>query len=97
MALCDEFHLEYDRFANKDVQVGELPQWMHVRGTVAWYVAQGPYSELQAMWQAFHAKVHAKGLDVHGAPGDVYACYPGDHTGERERTLSTVMWIPVKG
>ena len=97
VAHCDEFHRQYDRFANKDVQVGELPDWTHVRGTVAWFVAQGPYAEMQGMWRAFHAKVRTKKLTVHGPPGDVYVCDPDDHAGERQRTLSTVLWIPVKG
>jgi len=35
-----------DKFANGKVQAGELPNWMHVSGKVAWYVFQGPYSEL---------------------------------------------------
>ena len=91
VAHCDEFHQGYDRFANKDVRVGELPVWMHVAGRVAWLVAQGPYAKMPEMWREFHHKVHAKGLTVHGPPGDVYVCDPDDHTGERERSLSTIL------
>ncbi len=71
MAHCDEFHRQFDRYANKDIQVGELPIWMHVHGTVAWYVAQGPYAKMSEMWREFHRKVRAKSLAVHGPPGDV--------------------------
>jgi len=29
---CAEFHRQYNRHANGEVQVGELPPWMHVQG-----------------------------------------------------------------
>ncbi len=97
MAHCDEFHKAYDRFANKDVQVGELPAWTRVQGQVAWFVAQGPYAKLSEMWPEFHGKVGAKRLKVHGPPGDIYVCDPDDHKGDRERTLCTVLWVPIEG
>lgn len=46
MACCSDVHKQFDKFANGKAQVGELPKWMHVSGKVAWYVHQGPYSEL---------------------------------------------------
>lgn len=36
-----EVHRQFESFANRDVQVGELPEWMHLRGRFAWYVYQG--------------------------------------------------------
>jgi hypothetical protein len=46
MTCCSDVHKQFDKFANGKVQAGELPNWMHVSGKVAWYVFQGPYSEL---------------------------------------------------
>jgi len=46
MTCCTDVHKQFDRFANGKVQVGELPEWTHVHGKVAWFVYQGPYSEL---------------------------------------------------
>jgi len=36
-------------------------------------------------------------LKVHGPPGDIYVCDPDDHKGDRERTQSTVLWVPIEG
>ena len=91
-----DFHKEYDRLANGKVQVGELPPWMHVHGRAACYIAQGPYSKLGEMWQEFMRKVRASKLAVIGPPGDVYVCDPEKHEGDRERTLTTIMWAPMK-
>ena len=96
MASCDEFHRQYDRIANKDIQIGELPDHMHVRGRVAWYVAQGPYADLGDMWQEFMRKVRASKLPVTGPPGDVYVCDPEEHKGAQGKSLSTIMWAPMK-
>ena len=46
MACCSDVHKQFDKFANGKVQAGELPNWMNVSGKAAWYVFQGPYSEL---------------------------------------------------
>jgi len=46
MTCCTDLHKQYEKFVNGAIQVGELPDWMHVEGKVAWYVYQGPYSEL---------------------------------------------------
>jgi hypothetical protein len=48
MTCCSDVHKQFDKFANGKVQAGELPNWMHVSGKVAWYVFQGPYSELSS-------------------------------------------------
>ena len=93
---CAEFHRQYNRHANGDVQVGELPPWMHVQGRVAWYVAQGPYSQLSDMWQVFMGKVQGSKVPVLGPPGDVYVCDPEDHEADAQRTLITILWAPMK-
>jgi len=33
-----DLHRQFESFANGHVQVGEMPEWMHVRGNCAWYV-----------------------------------------------------------
>lgn len=38
----DDIHRQFESFANEDVQVGEMPEWLHVRGQFIWYVDQGP-------------------------------------------------------
>jgi hypothetical protein len=45
-----EIHRQFQRFANKDVQLGPLPEWTHVRGECVWYVYQGPYGALGDGW-----------------------------------------------
>jgi hypothetical protein len=37
-------------------------------------------------------KVHAKGLQGHGPPGDVYICDPGEHQPEGGAKMMTVFW-----
>src|SRR3990172_7515970 len=70
VAHCDEFHQGYDRFANKDVQGGELPVWMHVAGRVAWLVAQGPYAKMPGMWRGGPPKGRAKRTPRPRPPSD---------------------------
>ena len=96
MPSCEEFHKSYDRIANGEVQAGTLPAHLHIQGRVAWYVAQGPYSKLGDMWQEFMRKVRASNLPVMGPPGDLYVCDPEEHRGPAEKTLSTIMWAPLK-
>ena len=48
-----DIHRQFESLANGDVQIGELPEWLHVRGTCAWYVYQGPYSGLGNARQTF--------------------------------------------
>ena len=95
MALCDEVHREYDALANGSVQIGELPPWTHVHGRMAFYVYQGPYGGLADGWREFHHKRAALDLEVHGPPGDVYACDPDDHKGSEARII-TLLWVPLK-
>ena len=67
MTCCTDVHKQFDKFANGKVQVGELPRWTHVHGKVAWYVYQGPYSELgskgfNTFWKRFgEAKLEMDG------------------------------------
>ena len=97
MATCDAAHRDYDRFANKEVQSGELPGWMNIKGKVCFYVYQGPYSGLSQAWPTFMGKAQATfSGKVTGPPGDVYICDPTEHTGSAERTLITILWAPMK-
>ncbi len=93
---CDRFHSEFDRLANGEVQIGQLPAWMHVNGRVAWYVFQGPYSGISKGWSEFWAKFRKAGLSIEGAPGDVYVCPPDEHKDEDQRTLISILWAPLK-
>ncbi len=96
MRLCDLVHRDYDRFANKNVNVGELPPWMHIQGKVVWYVFQGPYSGLSEAWATFHRKVVAsKRGEPYGPPGDVFVCDPDEHKADPE-TLTTILFMPLK-
>jgi len=91
-----DIHEQFDRFANGEVHVGELPPWTRVRGRAAWYVAQGPYSDLGGMWAEFMSKVRASNLSVTGPPGDVYVDDPEDHQADGQRRLITILWAPMK-
>jgi len=94
---CDKLHAEYDRLANAGVQVGELPEWMHVRGAVCWQVYEGPYDGLGKGWARFMEKAHAThGGRLGAPPGDVYACDPTEHEGEKQRDMITILWCPLK-
>jgi hypothetical protein len=98
MAHCDDFHKEFDRFANGTVQVGELPTWMHVRGKVVWFVYQGPYTGLGESMRTFIQNVYrSQAALIDGPMGDVYPCSPTDHAGPTAPKLSTVFWVPVRG
>lgn len=65
----EDLHRRFESFANGDVQVGEMPEWMHTRGKCAWYVYQGPYHGLGNAFGTFMGKVHAKGLHVEASRG----------------------------
>ena len=94
---CDKLHADYDRLANGSVQAGELPDWMHVRGRVAWQVYEGPYDGLGKGWARFMEALHAEYRDrLAGPPGDVYACDPNDHQGEQQKDMITILWCPLK-
>jgi hypothetical protein len=96
MASCDAMHKEYDRHANAGVQAGELPPWMHVQGRVVWYVYQGSYAGLGRGFQEFMGKAEkAFPGKIRGPPGDLYVCPPAEHLGDRERTLTTIIWAPL--
>src|SRR5712691_241344 len=48
---------------------GELPDSMHVRGRVAWYVYSGANRDMADNgWDAFMRKVQSSGLKPRGAP-----------------------------
>jgi effector-binding domain-containing protein len=70
--------------------------WMHVSGKVAWYVFQGPYSNMTLAWAEFMKKVqNSKVGEIVGPPGDVYVCDPQEHKGN-EQKLTTILWTPLK-
>jgi len=95
LTSCDHVHRDYDPHANSQIQVGVLPEWMHVTGKVAWYVFQGPYSQLPVGWNDFWAKFRSASLEITGPPGDVYVCAPEEHRGD-EQKLTTILWAPVR-
>lgn len=96
MRHCDQVHRDYDRLANKDVNVGELPTWMHIKGKVAWYVYQGDYGGLGEGWSTFHRKVvAAKVGKPYGPPGDVFVCDPDEHKDD-PKNLITIMFMPLR-
>jgi hypothetical protein len=96
MASCDEVHEMFDRHANAEVQAGELPPWTHIQGRVVWYVYQGSYSKLGEAFGEFMRKASkAYPGKTRGPPGDVYVCPPEEHRGDRERTLTTIIWAPL--
>jgi hypothetical protein len=92
--MCDKIHEDYDRYANADVKVGQLPAWMHVNGRVAWYVFQGPY-RLPEGWGEFMKKAQASNAnEFTGPPGDVYVCNPQEHK-DNEQKMITILWTPL--
>ncbi len=96
MTCCEAAHKAYDAKANRDIQVGELPVSMHVRGRVAWYVFQGPYSDLpEKGWDLFWKKFASSDFKMEGAPGDVYVCSPGCHNEDRGAKMLTILWAPI--
>jgi len=97
MAMCDEVHKEYDRHANREVQVGELPSNMHVRGKVVWYAYRGPLDGLGRAWETFMSMARATRVGpLHGPPGDLFVCDPDDHKEDRQESLLTILWAPLK-
>jgi hypothetical protein len=97
VTCCTDIHKQYDKFANGAVQVGELPEWMHIKGKVAWYVFQGPYSELGSKgFRTFWKKFSEAKLKMNGAPGDVYICPPESHEADKQAKMLTIIWCPIK-
>lgn len=97
MLPCEEVHRTYNRLANGEVQAGQLPRWMHVRGQVAWYVFQGSYEGLADAWATFMQKALSSDIgEVTGPPGDVYVCDPLDHLEDEQSRLTTILWAPLK-
>ncbi len=96
MTCCEEEHRAYDKLANREIQVGELPPATRVKGRVAWYVYQGPYADLPMKgWELFWKKFATKNLKMEGAPGDVYICNPGCHKEDEQAKMLTILWAPV--
>ncbi len=96
MTCCEALHKAYDALANQDIQVGELPPPMRVKGPVAWYVYQGPYGEISTKgWDLFWRKFAVKNLKMEGAPGDLYVCSPGCHKDDGQAKMLTVLWAPL--
>ncbi len=95
MAVCKEAHEQFDGIANADARIGELPEWMHVRRRVLWWVFQGAYDDLGHAWRTFHEKGREAGARAIGPPGDVYVCDPDDHMDDPGNIL-TVLWMPVE-
>ena len=97
MTCCSKAHEQFDRFANGDVQVGKLPGQTLISGKVAWYVFQGPYSELGSRaFPTFWKKCDEAKLDMSGPPGDVYVCNPVCHEEDKQAKLLTIIWCPLK-
>jgi hypothetical protein len=96
LTCCEDVHTAYDAKANREIEVGELPASLHVKGRVAWYVYQGPYSELSVKgWDVFWRKFAASNMKMEGSPGDVYVCSPGCHKEDHQAKMLTIMWTPV--
>src|SRR3989304_7546568 len=84
MGSCAALHRQYDAIANGPVQVGELPDWMNLRGRVIWYVYAGPYKDIsEEGWGVFMQKVMSSDMKPRGTPGDVYVCDPEDRKSTR--------------
>jgi hypothetical protein len=97
MSCCEEIHKDYDSKANREIQLGELPPFMHVKGRVAWYVYQGPYEHISSKgWDVFWQKFAARNVKMEGAPGDVYVCSPSCHKEDRQAKMLTVLWAPIE-
>jgi len=96
LTCCEDAHKAYDAKANRAIEVGELPAGLHVVGRVAWYVYQGPYSELSINgWDVFWRKFATSNMKMEGAPGDVYVCSPGWHKEDHQAKMLTIIWAPV--
>jgi hypothetical protein len=93
---CVVYHERYGRFANGEVQTGELDPEFRVQGPVLWYVYRGSYDGLGAAWGVFMKKVHASNLAARaGPPGDIYVCDPMEHQDDAGAGLLTLFWAPV--
>jgi hypothetical protein len=91
------FHDRFGRFANGEVQTGELPPEFRVQGQVLWYVYRGPYDGLGAAWGVFMQKVHASNPAPNaGPPGDIYICDPTEHPAEKAAGMLTLFWAPLR-
>ena len=89
MVSCEALHRQYDSIANGPVQVGELPDWMNLRGRVIWYVYAGPYKDIsEEGWGVFMQKVMSSDMKPRGTPGDVYVCDPDDHKADHQEKCS---------
>ena len=96
MTCCEEMHKAFDAHANGTIQVGELPAFTRVKGRVAWYVYQGPYSDISTQgWDLFWKKFAVSNQKMEGAPGDVYVCNPGCHKEDRQAKMLTILWAPL--
>ena len=96
MTCCEDAHRAYDAKANREIEAGQLPDGMHVKGKVAYYVFQGPYADLSAKgWDVFWRKFAAGNFTMEGAPGDVYVCSPGCHKEDRGAKMLTILWAPI--
>jgi hypothetical protein len=94
---CVDLHKQYDKLANGAVQVGELPERMHINGKVAWHVFQGPYSELGPRgFTEFWKKFGKAKLKMAGPPGDVYICSPECHEADKQAKMLTIIWCPIE-
>jgi hypothetical protein len=90
-------HNEYGIYANGEIQIGELPENMHVKGKVAWYIYKGPYSTIGSKgWDVFWVKYAKKKLKGTGAPGDVYICSPPCHKEDNQQEMLTLIWCPIE-
>lgn len=96
MPLCDGAHRQFDSIANGEVQNGTLPSWTRVQGKVAWWIAKGPLTSLGSAWETFHQKVgQARPGRPDGPPGDVFCCRPEDHASDKQKSLLTILYLPI--
>jgi len=63
----------------------ELPNWMHVSGKVAWYVFQGPYSELGS--KGFSARMPVPKLVCEVSYASDLASSMDDHMSQNMRSM----------
>ncbi|MCW4020634.1 MAG: hypothetical protein NWF14_05335 [Candidatus Bathyarchaeota archaeon] len=97
MSGCAKIHNQFDKLANGEIQVGELPSWLPVKGKMAWYIYQGPHSELLAKGHnEFWKKFTIASLKMAGSPGDIYLCSPENHEEDNYTKLLTIIWCPIK-
>ncbi|HEY7589201.1 MAG TPA: hypothetical protein VIB49_10725 [Thermoplasmata archaeon] len=95
MSCCEEYHKAFDTLANREIQLGELPSFLPVRGRLAWYVYRGPYRDLSGAWDLFWRKFTTKDVKMEGVPGDVYVCNPGCHKEDRQENMLTILYAQV--